>query len=94
MLTHHRTLIWQLGCSSLGHSVAMPWSPSLLSPRSSSCSEGLEATTPHRSSQLADVRPQFSSLGAQEGQLGWEAPAAPTTPSAPPPPPQPGPALT
>lgn len=58
--------------------MAMPWSPSLLSPRSSSCSEALEATTPHRSLQLAGVRPQFSSLGAQGGRQNWEAPVVPS----------------
>lgn len=62
--THHRVLSWQLGLSSPGHSSAMPVSPNLLLPRYSSRSEALEATMPHRSWQLAEVRPQLSSLGA------------------------------
>lgn len=57
----------------------MPASPSPLLPRSSSLSEAWEATIPHRSLQLAGVRPQFSSLrGERRRELGaFPPPASP-----------------
>lgn len=81
--THHRVLSWELGLSSPGHSSAMPTSPSLLLPRSSSRSEALDATMPHRSLQLAGVRPQFSSLGHRRCRVSWGEPL-PAVPPCPP----------
>jgi hypothetical protein len=84
--THHRVLSPQLGCSSPGHSTVIPALPSLLPPRSNSCSEGLEVTKSHKSLQLADVAPQFSSLETQDvpgGSAGaLPCPVAPMAPVA------------